>query len=124
MLLSGAEPKPSGPLISLSLMLMIPPRLRSHGSCQPSSLPHLCQAFRLDTYSTGVRSCQAKRLGFSKWKYLTRLTHDKALRVRIQKALAIDYLKNEMQMLGAASVGPIDMGTCEPTVDRSVFADS
>jgi hypothetical protein len=33
------------------------------------------------------------------------------LRVRIQTALPIDYLRNEMRMLGAASVGPIDMGT-------------
>jgi hypothetical protein len=33
------------------------------------------------------------------------------LRVRIQTVLPIDYLRNEMQMLGAASVGPIDMGT-------------
>jgi hypothetical protein len=41
---------------------------------------------------------------------LTGLTRDKALRVRIQKALAIDYLRNEMRMLGAAKVGPIDMG--------------
>ena len=35
------------------------------------------------------------------------------MRVRIQKALAIDYLRNEMRMLGAASVGPIDMGILE-----------
>src|SRR5260370_40004283 len=49
MLPSGAEPKPSGPLISLSLMLMISPRVRSRGLSQRSSLPHLCQAFRLDT---------------------------------------------------------------------------
>jgi hypothetical protein len=60
-------------------------------------------------HSTGVRSCPAKRLGFGKWKDLTGLTRDKVLRVRIQKALAIDYLRNEMRMLGAASVGPIDM---------------
>jgi hypothetical protein len=51
MLPSGAEPKPSGPLISLSLMLMIPPRLRSRGLCLPSFLPYLHQAFRLDTAS-------------------------------------------------------------------------
>jgi len=51
MLPSGAEPKPSGPLISLSLMLVIPPRLRSRGLCQPSFLPYLHQAFRLDTES-------------------------------------------------------------------------
>src|SRR5262249_2400694 len=51
MLPNGAEPKPSGPLISLSLMLMVPPRLRSRGLCQPSSLPYLHQAFRLDTAS-------------------------------------------------------------------------
>jgi len=40
------------------------------------------------------------------------------LRVRIQKALAIDYLGNEMRMLGAASVGPIDMGTQVMSVAR------
>jgi hypothetical protein len=32
-------------------LLMIPLRLRSRGLCQPSSLPHLHQAFRLDTAS-------------------------------------------------------------------------
>ena len=36
------------------------------------------------------------------------MTSDKALRNRIQKALAIDYLRNEMRILGAASVVPID----------------
>jgi hypothetical protein len=41
------------------------------------------------------------------------------LRVRIQKALAVvDYLRNEMRMLGAASVGPIDMGTQVMSVVR------
>jgi hypothetical protein len=67
---------------------------------------------------TCVRSCQAKRLEFSRWKCLTGLTRDKALRVRIQKALAIDYLRNEMRMLGAASVGPVDMGTQVMSVAR------
>src|SRR5215831_6647994 len=51
MLPNGAAPKPSGPLSSLSLMLMIPPRLRSRGLSQPSSLPYLHQAFGLDTAS-------------------------------------------------------------------------
>jgi hypothetical protein len=46
------------------------------------------------------------------------LTRDKALRVRIQNALAIDYLRNEMQMLSAASVGPIDMGRQVKSVAR------
>ena len=55
-------------------------------------------------HPTGVRPCQANRLGFSKWKNVTGLARDKALRVRIQKALAIDYLRNEMRLLGAASV--------------------
>src|SRR5262249_29081281 len=69
-------------------------------------------------HPTGVRSCHAKRPGFRKWQHLTGLTRDKALRVRIQKALAIDYLRNEMRMLGAASVGPIDMGTQVMSVAR------
>src|SRR5262245_40286391 len=51
MLPNGAEPKPSGPLISLSLMLMISPRVRSRDLGQPPSLPHPYQAFRLDTPS-------------------------------------------------------------------------
>ena len=51
MLPGGAEPKPSVPLISLSLMLMISPRLRSRGLCLPSFFPYLYQAFRLDTAS-------------------------------------------------------------------------
>jgi hypothetical protein len=42
----------------------------------------------------------------------------KAVRVRIQQALAIDYLRNVMQMLGAASIGPIDMGTQMKSVAR------
>src|SRR5262249_17260707 len=42
----------------------------------------------------------------------------KALRVRIQKASAIDYLRNERRLLGAASVGPIDMGTQVMSVAR------
>src|SRR5262245_34810972 len=51
MLPRGAAPKPSGPLIILSLMLMIPPRFGSRGPCQPSSLPYCHQALRLDTAS-------------------------------------------------------------------------
>jgi hypothetical protein len=51
MLPNGAELKPGGPLICLSLMLMIPPRLRSRGLCLGSFLPYLHQAFRLDTAS-------------------------------------------------------------------------
>jgi hypothetical protein len=54
---------------------------------------------------------------------LTGLTRDKALRVRIQKALAIDYLRNETRMLGAASVGPIDMGTQVISVARVGLVD-
>src|SRR5262245_57017990 len=110
MLPNGAAPKPSGPLISLSLMLMIPPRLRSRGLCQPSSLPYLHQAFRLDTASDRRPVVPGQTPGISKWKYLTGLTRDKALRVRIPKALAINYLRNEMRMLRAASVGPIAVG--------------
>jgi hypothetical protein len=41
------------------------------------------------------------------------------LPVRIQKALAVvDYLRNEVRMLGAVSVGPIDMGTQVMSVAR------
>jgi hypothetical protein len=69
-------------------------------------------------HSTGVRPCQAKRPGFRKGEYLTGLTRDKALGVRIQQALAIDHLRNEMRLLGAASVGPIDMGTQVMSVAR------
>jgi hypothetical protein len=57
---------------------------------RPLSLT-FAKRFGWTPHPTGVRSCQAKRLEFSKWKYLTGLTRDKALRVRIQKALAIDY---------------------------------
>jgi hypothetical protein len=60
---------------------------------QPSSLSlTFAKRFGWTPPSTGVRLCQAKRLGFSKWKHLTGLTRDQALRVRIQKALATDYL--------------------------------
>ncbi len=34
---------------------MISTWIRSRGLCQPSSLPHHCQAFRLDKHRTGVR---------------------------------------------------------------------
>src|SRR5262245_7054501 len=118
MLPNGAAPKPSGPLISLSLMLMIPPRVRSRGLCQPSSLPHLYQAFRLDTTFDRRPVVPGQTPGIQQVKHLTGLTRDKALRVRIQKALAIDYLRNEMRMLGAASVGPIDMGRQVTSVAR------
>jgi hypothetical protein len=55
---------------------------------RPLSLT-FAKRFGWTPHSTGVRSCQAKRLGFSKWKHLKGLTRDKALRVGIQKALAI-----------------------------------
>ena len=80
--------------------------MRSRGLYQPPSSLTFTKRFGWTLHPTGVWSCQAKRLGFSKWKYLTGLTREKALRVRIQKALAIDYLRNEMKMLGAANAGP------------------
>jgi hypothetical protein len=99
---------PSGPLTSLSLMLMILPRLLPAFASRPLSLT-FTKRFGWTPHPTAVRSCHAKRPGFRKWQNLTALTRDKALRVRIQKALAIDYLRNDLRMLGARSVGPIDM---------------
>src|SRR6516165_4654453 len=89
MLPNGAAPKPSGPLISLSLMLMIPPRVLLRGLSQPSSLPRLHQAFRLDTASDRRPVVLGQTPGIPQVEHLTGLTRDKALRVRIQKPLAI-----------------------------------
>ena len=55
---------------------------------------------------------------------MTGLTLDKTFRVRIQKALAIDYLRNVMRMLGAASVGPVEMGTQVMSVARGGLIDA
>src|SRR5262249_8452123 len=86
MLPNGAEPKPSGPLVSLSLRLMIPPRLRSRGLCQPSSLPYLYQAFRLDTASDRHPVVTRQTPGIPQVATFDRTyARDKALRVRIQK---------------------------------------
>jgi hypothetical protein len=61
---SGAEPKPSGPLIRLSLMLMIPRRLRSRGlASRPLSLT-FTKRFGWTQHPTGVRSCHVRRPGF------------------------------------------------------------
>src|SRR5262245_33889359 len=91
-------------------------RLLWHGNLAGGSLPaflSLTFAKRLvwTPRPTGVRSCHDKRPGVRKWKCLTGFMRDKALLVRIQKTLPIDYLRHEIQMLGATSVGPIDKGT-------------
>jgi hypothetical protein len=56
----------SEPPICLPLMIMIPPLFRSHGLSCPSSSLTYAKRFAWTPRPTGIRSCQAKRLGFSK----------------------------------------------------------
>src|SRR5262245_10117390 len=109
MLPNGAAPKPSGPPSSLSLMLMIPPRLWSRGLGEPSSLPYLRQAFRLDTASDRRPVVPRQTPGIPQGATFDRTFAWKGIAGPNPEALKIIDLRDERPLLGAASVGPIDM---------------
>jgi hypothetical protein len=115
---SGAEPKPSGPLISVSLILMIPPRLRSRGLCQPPSFPYLHQALPLDTATDRCPVLPGQRPGIPQVATFDRTYAWQGIEGPNPEALMIEDLRVERRLLGAASIGPIDMGRQAMSVAR------